>query len=306
MNRCIYCQLDQPPECYTKAEHVVPQSFGKFRDNFTLRGEVCDDCNQYFGDTLELYLARDTLEGQSRFRHGVKRVDEFKPLIRDSRLIVRCAEGPLSGCYMLRYFSPEKNDITVKPMPQAGFWLREPAGYRFFLPEEIPTQAQLDGMGFDAGRERAILGLEIDPPDLQRLLANKGISFNFGGPLPIEPRDAINTDVESKVDHVIWRAVAKIAFNYLAYGEGAAFVHHPAFDAARRYIRHGEVPEFPMVQMVNEAILAEEPIEGMRVLGHLITVNWASDGVSVLAQVALFNQMTYRVILALGFTGPPP
>jgi hypothetical protein len=105
---------------------------------------------------------------------------------------------------------------------------------------------------------------------------------------------------------VIWRAVAKIAFNYLAYGEGAAFVHHPAFDAARRYIRHGEVPEFPMVQMMDEAILAEEPIEGMRVLGHLITVSWASDGVSVLAQVALFNQMTYRVILALGFTGPPP
>ena len=44
----------------------------------------------------------------------------------------------------------------------------------------------------------------------------------------------------------------------------------------------------------------------MRRLGHLITVDWAQDGISVLAQVSLFNWMTYQVLLAPDFTGPPP
>jgi hypothetical protein len=61
-----------------------------------------------------------------------------------------------------------------------------------------------------------------------------------------------------------------------------------------------------MIHIDEQAVLANEPIEGPRSLGHLITVNWAQDGISVLAQVSLFNWMTYRVLLAPDFTGPPP
>src|SRR5690606_37182323 len=117
---CIYCQEDHPAASYTKAEHVLPQSFGTFRGNLTLRGVVCDLCNQYFGERLELYLARDTFEGQMRFKHGVKRAEEFKSVGQGGRVIVRSTEGQFAGCYMLRYYSAEKKDIAVRPVPQVG------------------------------------------------------------------------------------------------------------------------------------------------------------------------------------------
>jgi len=55
---CIYCLKDSNNVSFKKSEHVLPQSFGVFENNFTLNGVVCDSCNKYFGDNLELDLAR--------------------------------------------------------------------------------------------------------------------------------------------------------------------------------------------------------------------------------------------------------
>jgi hypothetical protein len=46
----------------------MPQSFGLFKpDNLLLRKEVCEDCNAYFGNELELKGARASVEGIHRF-----------------------------------------------------------------------------------------------------------------------------------------------------------------------------------------------------------------------------------------------
>jgi hypothetical protein len=307
MPRCIYCQQDRSQDFYTKSEHVLSQSFGKFRDNLTLRNVVCDLCNQYFGDNLELFLGRDTFEGQMRFRHGVKNMEEFRSISRDSRLVVRCTEGQFAGSYMLRYYSKEKNDIAVRPLPQVGFMLAPLGVYRYFLLDELPTQVELDEMGYQATHPRPMVGLAVDSEELKQRLAEKGIAFRYGGQLtPDVHLDTIGCELEGTVDHVIFRSITKIAFNYLAYWEGAEFVQHEAFDKARRYVRWGRAPGYALLHADEVAVLADEPEEGPRRLGHFITVSWAADGVSVLAQVSLFNWMTYRVLLAPVFTGPPP
>lgn len=307
MPRCIYCQQERSPEFFEKVEHVLPQSFGRFLDNLILRDVVCDLCNQYFGDHLEIFLGRDTYEGQMRFLHGVKDVEDFKSMGRNSRLIVRCAEGQFAGCYMMRYYSKEKNDIAVKPLPQVGFMMSAPEGYRYFLLDQIPTQAQLHELGYQPNHPRPIVGLEVDPDELTGLLADKGIAFRHQGSLtPDILLDTIGCDLEIEIDPVILRSVAKIAFNYLAYWEGASFVQHPAFDKVRRYIRWGHAPGYELIRVAQASVLADEPEEGRRGLGHLITVGWATDGVSVFAQVALFNWLTYQISLARNFTGPPP
>jgi hypothetical protein len=286
---------------------VLSQSFGRFENNFTLLDIVCDPCNEYFGKSLELYLGRDSYEGQMRFRHGVKPVEEFKGVGRDSRLVVRCAEGQFAGCLMRRYYSEEKGSIAVRPLPQVGFWLEPSGAYRYYLLDEIPTQGELVQQGFQTKHPRAIVGLEVDPPELQQLLAAKGIAFNHGGALePDVKSDTIGCDLEGTIDHTIFRAISKIAFNYLAYWEGAEFVQNPAFDTVRRYIRWGDLPGYKLIHADDASVLEGEPEEGLRVLGHFVTVNWAADGVSVLAQVSLFNWMTYHVCLAPDFTGPPP
>src|SRR5574341_545889 len=96
--RCIYCLNDKPADAFTKAEHVMPQAFGRFQDNFTLNGIVCDDCNQYFGDNLEIDLGRDTVEGISRYEYGIRNPVDFKSLGKRSRLQnKKIAEGPVKG-----------------------------------------------------------------------------------------------------------------------------------------------------------------------------------------------------------------
>lgn len=49
---CIYCLNDRPPSAFN-VEHVVPCAFGTFEQNLTLDC-VCQDCNSYFGRTIEL------------------------------------------------------------------------------------------------------------------------------------------------------------------------------------------------------------------------------------------------------------
>ena len=61
--KCIYCLKEKISNEFRKREHVIPQMFGRFKNNLILRGFVCDNCNRYFGDNLELALGRDTIEG---------------------------------------------------------------------------------------------------------------------------------------------------------------------------------------------------------------------------------------------------
>lgn len=55
---------------FNNREHVIPQSFGKFKPtNLILNDKnnrvrkVCDSCNQNFGDSIELWLGKDSYEG---------------------------------------------------------------------------------------------------------------------------------------------------------------------------------------------------------------------------------------------------
>jgi len=85
---------------------------------------------------------------------------------RETRIVVRSTEGAFAGCYMVRYYNPEKDDISVRPLPQVGFMLAPERAYRYFLLDEIPTQAGLDTMGFDKAHPKPIVALDVDLADL--------------------------------------------------------------------------------------------------------------------------------------------
>jgi HNH endonuclease len=306
--KCIYCLQERGRRSYTKAEHVLPQSFGTFEQNITLHDVVCDDCNHYFGTNLEIHLARDTYEGELRFRHGVKDADEFKPSAsgRQSRLALRLSEGPFAGCLVTRRYSQQKGEIEVTPLPQVGFLLPDDC-YQYFLLNEIPALTELQEKGFRGDRPHAIRGLVVDAEALTRILGERGIPFRLAGidEPPTDPLKTILCELEGRIDHVILRAIAKISFNYLAKWQGPNFMHRPEFDMARRYIRYGTLPDYEMMKVDEIAILEGEPIEGPRLKGHIITTCW-TDVFSVLCQVTLFNQFTYRISLSKEFEGPTP
>jgi len=76
-----------------------------------------------------------------------------------------------------------------------------------------------------------------------------------------------------------------------------------SFDSTRKYIRYGTNVDYPMVRVNNFSILGDEPIEGKRRLGHIITINWAADKKSIVAQVSFFNGKKYIISLARNFSG---
>ena len=138
----------------------------------------------------------------------------------------------------------------------------------------------------------------------QKHLAQKGISFNPDGDgYPSDNYTDWECEVSAQIDQIIFRSIAKIAFNYLAYWVERELVVDSPFHPIRRYIRFGEKTSYPFVVVIEKAILGDEPIEGKRRLGHLITLDKSKNRLSIVSQVSLFNWMTYSVLLAKDYQG---
>ncbi len=293
--KCIYCYEDKPTSAYKKVEHVIPQSFGRFENNFTLRRLVCDSCNKFLGDSLEIALARDTLEGQSRTDFGVKRAEEFKSPGRSSRIQRKLAEGPFKGAYAFLDYSEADEKIIPKPIPQVGFRQKVLDEYVYFALDEVPERMSLETRGFDLHAPGSIRIVGGGVAEISKKLHEKGILFQPAK----EGIDGSSSSlylVQGTIDDTIRRAVAKIAFNYLARWEGGEFVRHSMFDDVRKFVRYGTM-RYSLVRITQAPILKDEE-EGRRRLVHLITLEWPRDETSIVARVSLFNWLTYVVCLA--------
>jgi hypothetical protein len=97
--KCIYC-LNKKSEKDFTIDHIMPKSFGIFehsetKSNFTIVKGVCGECNQYFGDNLELHLARNSLEGVIRYGK-TKPASEYKHS-KKSRIMLKLISGKFKG-----------------------------------------------------------------------------------------------------------------------------------------------------------------------------------------------------------------
>lgn len=301
--KCIYCLEGKPVDSFRKTEHVLPQSFGKFKDNLTLNKIVCDTCNEYFGNNLELHLGRDSFEGMARFDHNVKRSNEFRSPGKESRLSIKLNEGPLKGAYAYREYSELEGKIIIKPIPQVGFKRSGGPDYEYFPLDRIPDKDYLES-NFDLKAQESIRTLGASMETAQKHFIEKGISFNpCGEGYPSEPHKDWECEVTGQIDQAIFRSIAKIAFNYLAYWAGPDFVIESPFHPIRKYIRYGEKTSYPFVVILDKSILRDEPVEGKRRLGHIIVLAKSRNGLSVVSQVSLFNWATYSVVLAKDYHG---
>lgn len=260
----------------------------------TLTNIVCDECNQYFGDNLELHLARNSLEGLGRYQHGIKQAADYKSLGSKSKMIIRLAEGEFEGAYAYLAYSEKHNNFVPEPLPQIGFLNLKSQRYDYFLLDEIPDHLE----GYDLSNPMGII-FHGDPDLIRRKLKENSIPFKLGGEVP--PKEyppQIDVMTRWTCDAEILRAIAKIAFNYFARWEGASTALSEDFNIIRQYIRYGERPGYPLVLPTNDPILGDEPIEGNRRLGHILTLSTASDRVSIMSRMALFNGITYCISLA--------
>ena len=292
---CIYCLKDEQEVAFTKAEHVVPQSFGKFENNLTLNGCVCDSCNQFFGDNLELLFARDSIEGTHRYRFGQKPPKDYQPR-KDPRVRYEIQEGPNTGFpAWVNFDGSTTPNVTLKP----GFRVSGVNGEdpKFYAPDELPTAKDLlASMGVKKA-DFQIKVVEIEFEKAQRLLEKKGYkNTRWEGPEYPE-LGPIYTETIAKVDALTFRTVAKVVFNYMTHQHGAAFALLPSFNGMRSYIRwETELPE-RSTWMDQKPIVMDKEFEGQLVGGHFVTLHWHYPSGRLMGQVSFYNQFRYTIAL---------
>ena len=303
---CIYCLQDKPPDGFKKREHVLPQCFGTFTpSNLILNEVVCDECNQYFGDHVELFLGRDTIEGIERYKHGIKPGKQPK----HKRLKFKIAEGELTGIIITPKYSGGGEIIDIEPVMQAGIYNITTNRFDYYEPGDIPTAETLKKSVQDLKNLRFDF-ITKDDAELQKLLTileEKGykkvkLEAFREWPEHVKKRNETLVAGEIRLDRVIYRGLCKIAFNYLAFVQGKAFVLSDDFNGIRDFIRNdcGDSHDFFFVNQ--PPILENDRRLGIReTRGHLVVLEW--NGMSLQVKLSLFNLNTYLIRLCNRYGG---
>jgi hypothetical protein len=296
---CIYCRRISP-EAFP-AEHVIPQSFGRFKNGLTLHC-VCSDCNQFFGHHLELHFARETGESVVRYQYGIR---DGVAGIPGSRLAARITvPGPTFGAKVLLAPDSRPNRMQMLYLPQVGFAAENSDDWKWYLPDEL-NQEVLQSVG-----PNTQLRYFFASPDEEQMLRARMRDVGFSSNtkhvtrVTILPQPEMTARITYLFDSIIRRSVAKIAFNYLAYAvaEDTRLLLRADFDVVRSFIRDEVIPQEETVFVVGNPRLSAESRRGSLVDGHMIGVGW-SAGDQILCNLSIFNAMNYQVVLCRKYEG---
>jgi len=303
--KCIYCLKDKSLSNFQKREHVMPQCFGRYSpDNLILYKCVCDDCNQYFGDKLELFLGRDSYESLERKRHGI---DPKKTLKNKRRVKSKIADGEWKGVIVEDVKGDKPGEIGLRNSIQAGFFNKFIDGYMYYEPKDIPTAEKLKKEGCDLKKIILIFGDDTEFQRLKEIFQDKGIEVPSKSELiqPNRPKGKIVVESDITIDKTIFRAISKIAFNYFAFVVGSEISSRDWFDEIRRFIRYGEGDPKKFFAVNIPPILFEdqklEKFSAKITQGHLVNVEWKND--AIISKVSPFNNNTYGIVLCKNFKG---
>ena len=301
--RCIYCfETKTPADC--NREHVIPEAFGRFRDSIVLHQLVCTDCNSYFGATLDHHLARRSPEGLERYGWGIKSASEAaKFQYGDTLIEVELGDEGWSGALVRRVPGPELGETFIELLPQVAFPRLDGNGMKSFDETQVRRgdwRADPSIAAFDAKEIRILAPDDDSYARLRQSLADQGISFReereVGLPR-LQPCEEVTVHQRFVLSPTMKRALAKIAFNYLASVDPASALL-AGFDPVRRYIRWGTEPAVPIVHLVRYTRLGIVDGEGRVPVGHYVTREKALQDRAVLAHLSLFQWATYLVVLA--------
>ncbi len=310
MATCVYCVRTDPP-CGFDREHVIPEALGLFRNGLTLaNSEVCRDCNGHFGATLDHFLARDSAEALFRFRYRLKDPAEVGGMFTERVRVRLPDDGSEYGGMYLGLAPPGEGgtEPLLVMVPQIAYKRGDGTGWEYVTEDDLRRNPAIaERMVGERGRLR-IAWYETDQTKdrIFALLAERGITVTreteIGLPRAFVEGGRIVVEVERRFDAALARAVAKIAFNYLAKMQGAAFALQAGFDPVRRFVRDGD----------GEAVGFVQPHVGPGVGGmqgkpaprcHSVSLYWDQDRRAILSGVSPFNALAYVVRLCADFRG---
>jgi hypothetical protein len=198
--------------------------------------------------------------------------------------------------------SDDGRRLVLHPFPQLQI-ANERDVRRWFPLEEFPYRTELSVFGFQQGEPIAIKPFGVERDTAARLLVEKGYEVSaFEEARSPEQAPDVRIRISGAIDRTLMRAVAKIAFNYLAY-QYRSIAMMEQFSDARRFVRF-DAPLTPVpVSLAPGDLLAGLPKNKVPV-AHAVGVAWKNG--KVVGQVTFFFQFHYRVILADGGFAIPP
>jgi hypothetical protein len=311
MPTCIYCLRDLPEERFNR-EHVIPQQLGSFENCPILVRTVCAECNSYFGNSLELAFGRDSIEAVYRLRHGQKRPEEFEGF-NGERLQFRVPGNmPGGGLVLVPAASPDDNEIIMLLPAQVGVKTGSETEYVYHTEEDLLRHG-IDRLPPPDQEVKLQLVAEDDTgvERIRALVLARFPKFRVEGKLDLPPPERIDgkmlVEIKSRVDRLLARAIAKVAFNYIAFQAGARFALNANFDSVRRFIRYDEGGDDwrEFVRILSKPLLAEETENLQVTRGHILILGWR-DFETLVVWVSPYNSMAYEVTLTRSYQGVWP
>lgn len=215
----------------------------------TLINCVCRQCNQYFGDELEIHLGRDSIFG-ILFRSIAQIIDpnKFRRSIRHRRKRLELTVPHRNYGNLLVNIQPNADrNFNISISDQITI-MNSTKGNQFsFRTEQLPHRKQIESIGLKPIRGYTNFILHTDEWDDRIKKTNAALTvadiniqisrtkygdFNF-------PKQNAPLHFSSIIDENIQRALAKIVFNYFAHQYGANLALSESFDEIRNFIRYG-------------------------------------------------------------------
>lgn len=296
IGQCIYCtRVDVP----LNREHCIPEAFGTYGgQTIVLRQHVCRDCNSALGRDLDEILARDSFEGLIRaslLRPKRKRPDRYRSQFTELRYEDDDRLGLVRGARLIM----DWNTRCPKLIPQILVRL-ETGQLKSYGQKELLAVQDGAFKNLPPGSVRAL----SEPEDSEILASmieqarSKGANFTKPAEYVALPPSATKPQEKFEIQGVmndrVWRAIARIAFNYLAWNQGPRYVLQDRFDPIRHFITQANPPR-ALVRMQRQPILADESYGWRSFRGHLILIETSER--KLIGRVSLFNSITYEVLL---------
>lgn len=296
--RCIYC-LEVKPVAAFDTEHVVQDAFGHFDGALTVDC-VCQECNRHFSRTVDLVLARDSLEGQLRYPEMGKPVSEYAHLGRKMKSYaqVDMPGTPMDGAFIHPKPNLETSTFDVEVPGQIAFSLAESGRYLHFKRGTLPTWTELKSrLGLPAEGGPWTVFCRGDGENLETFQAEfleKGYpQFEVTATDDAAPSGRVRVIHTFLIGRIQHRAATKIALNYVAKVFGAGVALLPQFNALRRFARYDG--EFPRDWITHWTWGNPELLTVTRDTGHYVIVGMLAG--RLYADVSLLCSVNYRIRL---------
>jgi hypothetical protein len=300
--KCIYCKEEKHNS--KGVEHVIPQSFGRFSTKTPVLDCVCDECNAFFAKELDLKLARETLEGITRYKRGI-----FSRETRPQKsLHITLGEnaGEFEGVILEDIDG--KTGRLGKPLPQAHLINEDTGKYEAVLKKDIPT-LDVKQRHFSTKDMRIFAPSQKEHDAVIAELAKVNIPFKKKAefkPKFLEGKkdgDTVNIEVNihGTIDHQTKRALSKVLFNFAAHDLGAIEVLKKEWDKARNYIRLNGDPLG--VRITNKPFWGTES-QNLRYESDSCNIRIDNQKSDVIGTIQFYNLYTYDVRLIENYSVP--